>query len=116
MKKRKSAIQQFLNIGVILYLIGITIFFMGGCKDTSSDLINSIKGDLPYGASFAEVESYLQKTKCEYSFDKETKTFTAIKRDVRKKTFTSQSISIIIKMDDHEKLKDLNIKVVHTGT
>ena len=96
-------------------LLLLTCLFLVGCKDKSEKTIESIKSNLPYGTSFAEAESYLKKTKCEYSYDKETKCFTAILRDVRKTAFVSQNISIIIKMDERDKLKDLDIKIINTG-
>lgn len=97
---------------VLLFLICL---FLIGCKDKTEKMVESIKRDLPSGTSFAEVESYLKKTKCEYSYHKETKCFTAILRDVRKTAFISQNVSIIIKMDERDKLKDLDIKVINTG-
>jgi hypothetical protein len=116
MKKNNVYGQEFVGYGIVFILMTGTIMtYMGGCTEKNEKSIDSIKKDLPQGMSFTEIKSYLKRTKCEYIYDEQTKCFTAILRDVDKKAFTSQSITMIIKMDEHDKLKDLDIKVVHTG-
>jgi len=100
--------RNYITYGVIfIFAIGMIMTYMGGCKKKSNDLIESIKKDLPPGTSLAEVESYLKKTKCEYSYNEQSKCFTAVLRDVDKGIIVTGSITMTIKMDEHDKLKDL---------
>jgi hypothetical protein len=118
MGKVKLSTQQFLKMKTtLIFLIGVIIIFTGGCKDKhkSEKMIESIKRDLPPGTSFAEVESYLKKTKFEYSYSKETKYFKGILRYTNKHAFVFESITITIKIDENDKLTDLDAKVVYTG-
>jgi hypothetical protein len=94
-------------------LLLLTCLLLVGCKEKSKEKINSIKSSLPPGTSVAEVESYLKKINCGYSYDSEKKRFTAILRDAGWKAVATQRILIIIKMDERDKLKDLDFMVYY---
>jgi len=108
--------QKYIAYGVIfIFVIGMITTYMGGCKKKSDNLIETFKKDLPPGTSLAEVDSYLKKTKCEYSYGEQSKCFTAVLRDVDKGIIVTGSLTMTIKMDEHDKLKDLDIKMAYTG-
>jgi 2C-methyl-D-erythritol 2,4-cyclodiphosphate synthase len=98
-------------------LVGIIVPFIFSCKesDKGEKAVSAIKENLPIGSSFAEVESYLKKANFEYSYNNETKCFTAILREVNEKGLTSESISLVIEMDEHSKLKKLDVPKIYTG-
>ncbi len=102
---------------IAISMIGIIISFIGGCKNTKSadEMVNSIKESLPVGTSFTEIESYLKKAGFEYRYDSSEKQFRAILRDVKKDMLVSTSISLIIEMDQNDKLKKLDVKLLYTG-
>lgn len=111
MRKAKSS-----KMGRVFILLTWTVMvFLCGCKDKKEQVINSIKENLPVGTPFTDVNSYLQKTNFEYSYNNETKCFTAILRDLNKKAFSSENISLVIKMDEHDKLKGIDVKMIYTG-
>jgi hypothetical protein len=94
-------------------LLFLTCIFLAGCENRTGKTEDAIRENLPTGTSAAEVESYLNKMRCGFSYDKETKRYTAVMRDVSSTSFASQRILIIIKMDDSNKLKDLNFLVYY---
>jgi hypothetical protein len=96
-----------------IVLLLLTCLFFVGCKDKSEEKINAIKSSLPAGTSIAEVESYLKKINCGYSYGKETKRFTAVLHDVSPRTFASQRVLIVIKMDEQDKVKNLDFMVYY---
>jgi hypothetical protein len=114
MVKLNSPLVKFVVIAFILLIAAGAMVVCYNCKGTETT-IASIKLNLPIGTPYNDVEAYLKKIKSEYSYSKETKYFTAILRDVNKKAFTSQSISIVAKMNDQGKLKALDVSVVYTG-
>jgi hypothetical protein len=96
-------------------LLLLACIFLVGCKDNSEKMEDVIKRDLPYGTSAAEVESYLKKMNCGFSYDKETKRYTSILRDDSQKKYASKRILITIKMDEQDKLKNLDFMVYYKG-
>jgi hypothetical protein len=91
----------------------LACIFLAGCKDKVQEKADAIKKDLVPGTSAAEVESYLNKMKCGFSYDKGTKRYTAVMRDVSPKIVVSQRLLIIIKMDENDKLKNLDFLVYY---
>jgi hypothetical protein len=94
-------------------LLLLACIFLVGCKDKTEKAEDVIKMNLLPGASAVEVESCLKKVKCGYSYDKEKKKYTAILRDVSQEKFASKKMLIIIKMDENDKMKNLDFLVYY---
>jgi hypothetical protein len=94
-------------------LLILACVFLVGCEDRTEITEDEITKSLPPGTSAAEVESYLNKMKCGFVYDKETKKYTAVMRDVSSSVFVSQRLLIIIRMDENDKLKNLDFLVYY---
>jgi hypothetical protein len=94
-------------------LLILACIFLVGCEDKTEKTEDAIKKSLPSGTSAAEVVSYLNKMKYGFSYDKETKKYTAVMRNVGLRIFVSQRKLIIIKMDENDKLKSLDFLVYY---
>jgi len=94
-------------------LLLLTCLFLVGCEDKTEKMEDAIRKNLPTGTSVAEVESYLKKMNCGFSYDKEAKRYTAVLRDVSRNTFSTQRLLIIIKMDEQNKLKNLDFMIYY---
>jgi hypothetical protein len=98
-------------------LLLLSCLFLVGCRDKSEEKINStkdsIKSHLPIGTFSAEVESYLKKIECGFIYDKEAGRYTAVLRNVSRKIFATQNMLITIKMDEHDKVKNLDFMVYY---
>ena len=104
--------RRFVMARTITLLI-LACVFLAGCEDKTEKTEDVIKKNLPPGTSAAKVESYLNKMKCGFSYDKETKKYTAVMRDVSSTSFASQRMLIIIKMDENDKLKNLDFLIYY---
>jgi hypothetical protein len=96
-------------------LLFLACFFLAGCKDKAQKAEDVIRMNLQPGATAAEVESCLKKLNCGYSYDKETKKYTAILRDVGLEKVAAKKMLIIIKMDESNKMKNLDFLVYYKG-
>jgi len=120
MNKNKDYNEKHTNTLLIIFL-SLIVMSAFSCKQNESDskqandLIESIEKSLPQGTTSSEVESYLNKSNIEYSYDDETKSFIGIIRDVKQNGMVSENISLTIKMDVDGKLKSIDAKTVHTG-
>ena len=54
-------------------LLILACVFLVGCEDKTEKTKDEIKKNLLPGTTATEVESYLNKMKCGFSYDKETK-------------------------------------------
>ncbi len=94
-------------------LLLLTCLLLAGCEDKTEKTKDAVKKSLPPGTAAAEVESYLNKMKCGFSYDKDTRKYTAVSRDVGSTIFVSKKMLIIIKMDEKDKLKSLDFLLYH---
>jgi hypothetical protein len=94
-------------------LLILACIFLAGCENKTEKTEDAITRNLPPGTSAAEVESYLNKIKCGFSYDRETKKYTAIMRKVSSAASVSQKLLIFIKMDENDKLKNLDFLVYY---
>jgi len=94
-------------------LLLLACLFLVGCEDKTEKMEDLIKKNLPPGTSAAEVESYLKKMNCGFVYDKEAKRYTAVLRDVSANRFVSQRLLIIAKMDEQNKLKNLDFMIYY---
>lgn len=93
-------------------LILVCIFFVG-CEDRTQKTEDAVKKALLPGTSAAEVESYLKKMNCGFSYDKNTGKYTAVMRNVGPSVFSSKRLLIVIKMDENGKLKNSDFLVYY---
>jgi hypothetical protein len=94
-------------------LLLLACIFLVGCKGKTEKAEEVIKMNLKPGVSAAEVESCLKKVNCGYSYDKEKKKYTAILRDVGLEKVAAKKMLIIIKMDENDKMKNLDFLVYY---
>jgi hypothetical protein len=94
-------------------LLLLTCLFLAGCEDRTERTEDTIKKNLPPGTSAAKVESYLNKIKCGFSYDKEKRKYTAVMRNISPAKVASQRLLITIKMDENNKVKNLDFLVYY---
>lgn len=104
--------RDFLMARTKILLI-LACIFLAGCEDRTEKTKDAIKKSLSPGTTAAEVESYLNKMKCGFSYEKETKKYTAAIRDVGQTIFVRQTMLVIIKMDENDKLKSLDFLIYY---
>jgi hypothetical protein len=94
-------------------LLILACIFLVGCEDKTEKTEEAIKRNLPPGTSASKVESYLNKMKYGFIYDKEKKRYTAVMHNVGQRIVVSQRKLIIIKMDENDKLKSLDFLVYY---
>ena len=120
-KNRLHKHSHIIIRSTVVLITTLALINLYGCKnhDSNSQDIESIKKvleeKLKIGTSFENVESYLKEEGIEHSYVKESKSFIAIVRNINKNNFVSESLSITVKIGDDNEVKELILKLVHTG-
>lgn len=77
--------------------------------------VSNIEHDLPKGTPSKDVDAYLKKSGLEYSFDKPTNAYYAMKRRTGGGGLVTEDTQIVVKLDSDEKVAEVSVKPVYTG-
>jgi hypothetical protein len=105
-----------MRILFLIIFLGFTLSCnKGATMPTKETVEKQMKGNLPIGTPFESVKAYLDNSKIGYDWYEKGNAFYSIIRDVKKNGPVSESIQVIIHMDNDKKVKSIEVKSVYTG-
>ncbi len=102
-----------------LFLCLLIVFIGIACHKQEPSMKNEIearvRSALPAGTSYEAVESYFQRAGIEHSWAENGKVLHGIIRNISKRGPVSESIQVVVHMDNEKKVEKIEIKSVFTG-
>jgi hypothetical protein len=117
MRVGMTTLQRVLHSAIaMLGLLFCTTCVQGGGKAFDYNTFDrDIRASLPVGSNYENVERYLQGKNISYSLvERENKVYALIP-DVKKGPIVSESVQIIIALDEQKRVRSVDVKPVYTG-